>query len=82
MERADKEADLKKVTEQKRSLQMQLHSLGTGASRGFPDGGQRITDRSDMICFYCRDLSNNHVEVQFVDFRVKARESSNRDIWR
>ena len=34
----------------------------------------KIADRSDMICFFSRDLSTNHVEVQFVDFRVKFRD--------
>jgi len=70
MERADKEADLKKLSEQKRALQMQLHSLGAGAGRR-PGDAHKIADRSDMICFFCRELERNHVEVQFVDFRVK-----------
>ena len=72
-ERADREEDNKKLLEQKRALQMQLHSLGAGTSRR-PGEPHKIADRSDMICFFCRDPDSNHVEVQFVDFRVKYRD--------
>ena len=72
-ERADREEDNKKLLEQKRALQMQLHSLGAGSSRR-PGEPHKIADRSDMICFFCQDVDSNHVEVQFVDFRVKYRD--------
>ena len=74
MERADKDADLKRLMEQKRALQMQLHSLGAGARGGGPQDGGHMIARSDMICFFCQEPESNHVEVQFVDFRVSYRD--------
>ncbi len=63
-EAADKEKQLREAIKQKRVLDMQLHSLGSGKAPS------ARTDRSDMLCFYCQDVRNSHVEIQFVDFNI------------
>lgn len=74
-ERAEKEAEVLRLQEQKRALQMQLHSLGTdGSDRGRAPA--TAGGRSDMICFFIRDADLSHVEVQFVDFRMTFGEFS------
>ncbi|KAJ1472030.1 hypothetical protein T484DRAFT_3468315 [Baffinella frigidus] len=72
--RDDKEQEVQRLQEQKRALQMQLHSLGAGA--GGRGAGGAGGDRSDMICFFVKDADSTHVEVQFVDFRMTFGEFS------
>jgi hypothetical protein len=64
---ADKEEQLRNSLQQKRVLQMQLHSLGSGK-------GAARTDRSDMLCFFCEDERTGQIEVQFVDTGISWAE--------
>mmetsp|Transcript_4873 Transcript_4873/g.17686 ORF Transcript_4873/g.17686 Transcript_4873/m.17686 type:complete len:788 (-) Transcript_4873:1095-3458(-) len=64
--RLDKEAEVKKLTEQKKMLQMELHALGANVKTGKKGAGEK----AEMMCFYCEDRTSNHVRVQFVNARI------------
>ena len=54
--RLDKEAEVKKLTEQKKMLQMELHALGANIKTGKKGAGEK----AEMMCFYCEDRTSNH----------------------
>ena len=57
--RLDKEAEVKKLTEQKKMLQMELHALGANIKTGKKGAGEK----AEMMCFYCEDRTSNHGPV-------------------
>eukprot|EP00960_Hanusia_phi_P039213 753801-Hanusia_phi.AAC.1 len=57
--RLEKETEVKRLTEQKKMLQMELHALGANVKTGKKGGG----GEPEMMCFYCKDKASNHGDL-------------------